>query len=154
LKLLTGEDEIGLRCVRGAAISGNGPDMTERGSTPIPDDVIDFLNKHIATVWALELLLLMRQNRARAWTIEEMAKELRASSQVIMRVIPPLTAAGVVIETAGRWRYQPQRSELDETIDRLDAVYKQLPVTIIRHIALAPHREAQGFADAFKFRKE
>jgi hypothetical protein len=135
------------------AIRGTG-DVTEPGSTPIPDDVVAFLNRHITTVWALDLLLLMRQNRARGWGLDELARELRASSQVITRVIPSLVAAGIVAETEGRFRYAPLQSDMDETIERLEGVYKLLPVTIIRHIALAPHREAQGFADAFKIRKE
>ena len=133
--------------------AGTG-DVTEPGSTSIPDDIVAFLNKHITTVWALDLLLLMRQNRSRGWTIEALARELRASSQVIMRVIPPLIAAGIVVEMDGGLRYAPLQRDLDDTIERLEGVYKQLPVTIIRHIALAPHRGAQGFADAFKFRKE
>jgi hypothetical protein len=138
----------------GAPLSAGTGNVTEPDSTPLPDDVIVFLNKHITTVWALELLLLMRQNRSRVWTIEALAKELRASSQVIMRVVPSLIAAGIVAETDDGFGYAPRQSALDDTIERLEGVYKQLPVTIIRHIALAPHREAQSFADAFKFRKD
>jgi hypothetical protein len=128
--------------------------VTDRGSTQIPDDVIEFVNKHITTVWALELLLFMRQGRSRAWTIDELAKELRASTHVVTRVMPGMTSAGLVTGGEGAYRYSPIRPELDDTVERLEAVYKQLPVTIVRHIALAAHREAQSFADAFKFRKD
>lgn len=128
--------------------------MTKPDDTAIPADVLDLLDKHIATVWALELLLLIRQNPARIWTVADLTKELRASTPLIARVVPPLMAAGIVVEADGGWRYAPQRSDLNDTIERLENLYKQLPVTIIRHIALAPQREAQGFADAFKFKKE
>jgi len=155
LRLWNDDRLLCVACAGAVAASPKGAgDVTEPGSTPIPDDVVAFLNRHITTVWALELLLLMRQNRARASSLEDLARELRASAQVIVRVIPPLIAAGIVAETEGRFRYAPLRTDMDETIQRLEGVYKLLPVTIIRHIALAPHREAQGFADAFKIRKE
>jgi hypothetical protein len=133
---------------------GAAESVTNRDDTPIPASVVDFLDKHISTVWALELLLLMRQNPSRIWTVADLAKELRASAPVITRVVPPLMAAEIVVEAEGGWRYAPQPGDLDDTIERLENLYKQLPVRIIRHIALAPHREAQSFADAFKFRKE
>jgi hypothetical protein len=138
---------------RAARIGAEG-NVTKRDDSPIPADVVDFLDKHISTVWSLELLLLMRQNPSRIWTAADLAKELRASAPVITRVVPPLLVAGIVVEAEGGWRYAPQRGEVDDTIERLESLYKQLPVRIIRHIALAPHREAQSFADAFKFRKE
>lgn len=128
--------------------------MTGPNASAIPDDVIGLVNKHITTVWALELLLLLRQDRARAWKINELAKELRASTHVVTREVPSLIAAGLVGEVDSGFRYAPARPELDETVERLDNLYKQFPVTIVRHIALAPHREAQSFADAFKFRKD
>jgi hypothetical protein len=128
--------------------------VTKRDDAPIPAEIVDFLDRHISTVWALELLLLMRQNPSRIWTVADLAKELRASPPVITRVVPPLLAAGIVVEADGGLRYGPKRDDLSDTIERLENLYKQLPVTIIRHIALAPHREAQSFADAFKFRKE
>jgi hypothetical protein len=128
--------------------------VTKRDDTPIPADVVDFLDKHINTVWALELLFLMRNNPSRVWTVADLAKELRASAPVITRVVPPLMTAGIVVEADAGWRYRSEPGGLDDTIERLESLYKQLPVRVIRHIALAPHREAQSFADAFKFRKD
>jgi hypothetical protein len=133
--------------------------VTKRDDAPIPAEIVDFLDRHISTVWALELLLLMRQNPSRIWTVADLARELRASAPVITRVVPPLQAAGIVVEADGGWRYRPKRGDpqtdkLNDTIERLEGLYKQMPVRIIRHIALAPHRQAQGFADAFKFRKD
>jgi hypothetical protein len=121
----------------------------------IPDDVIDLIDKHISTVWALELLLLMRQQRDRAWSTSDLAKELRASADVALRMLPALIGAGLVADVEGKtFRYAPSREELDQTVGRLEELYKQFPVTIVRRIALAPHREARNFADAFKFRKD
>lgn len=121
----------------------------------IPDDVIELIDNHITTVWALELLLLLRQHRDRAWTIDALSKELRASADVVLRMVPLLISAGLVAEVEGRSvRYAPANDELDRTVTRLDEYYKQFPVTIVRRIALAPNREVQGFADAFKFRKD
>jgi hypothetical protein len=121
----------------------------------IPDDVIDLIEKHITTVWALELLLLMRQHRDRAWTINDLSKDLRASADVVVRMMPSLIAGGLIAEVeGGALRYAPSDEKLDQTVARLDEFYKQFPVTIVRQITLAPNREAKGFADAFKFRKD
>lgn len=121
----------------------------------IPDDARDLLDKHFASLWAVELILLMRRERTRAWRMKELVSELRASDSVIAGELPSLIAANLVAETEpGTFRYCPGSADLDLAMESLAKVYREFPVTVVRHIALTPNRGLKQFADAFKFRKE
>lgn len=120
----------------------------------IPEDLRELLRRSVHSVWALELLLLMRANASQTWTAEQLAKDLRASHAVVLGILPQFIADGFVVESEpGRFVYRPEAS-LGNKIGRLDAIYRQNPVALVREIALNPNPKIQGFADAFKFRKE
>jgi hypothetical protein len=120
----------------------------------IPEDLREFLRRSVHSVWALELLLLMRANAPQSWTAEQLAKELRASHAVVLGILPQLIAHALVVENdPGRFLYRPDPA-LGNNIARLDVIYRQNPVALVREIALNPNPKIQGFADAFKFRKE
>lgn len=121
----------------------------------IPDDARELLDEHFGSLWALELILLMRKERTRAWRMKELVSELRASDGVIAGELPPLIAANLVAEAEpGKFRYSPASAELDLAIENLARVYREFPVAVVRHIALTPARGLKQFADAFKFRKD
>lgn len=121
----------------------------------IPDDVRELLDKHFDSLWALELILLMRKERVRAWHIKELVSALRASDRVIAGELPALVVANLVAESEpGKFRYSPASAELDLAVENLARVYREFPVTVVRHIALTPSRGLKQFADAFKFRKD
>jgi hypothetical protein len=122
---------------------------------PIPGDLLDFIRRSLHSVWALELLLLMRKNTERSYTPAELATDLRASRSVVDTALPPLVADGVVVEVEpGRFACRPSDVTLADKIDRLGVIYRESPVAVVRAIALTPNPKIQGFADAFKFRKD
>lgn len=121
----------------------------------IPHDLLEFLRRSLPSVWALELLLLMRKNASRTYSVEELATDLRASQSVVVSILPQFTVDGLVVEAEpGRFAYRPTDDALAAKIDRLAVIYRESPVALVREIALAPNPKIQGFADAFKFRKE
>jgi hypothetical protein len=121
----------------------------------IPDDVRAFLDKHIRSLWALELVLLLHRDRTRSWSGQALVKELRASELVVLREVPALISGGLV-ETiqSGSYRARAENREASTTIASLEKIYRDFPVAIIRHIALQPNRGLREFADAFKLKKE
>jgi hypothetical protein len=122
----------------------------------IPEDVLRFLNHHVGSLWALELILLMRRTREREWSPSALDRELRASAGVIGLELPLLVRAGIAGETQpGRYRYEPTSAELDATIERLATCYRDFPVAIVRHVALhASNRSLLAFLEAFSFRRD
>jgi hypothetical protein len=124
-------------------------------SDVIPPDLKEFLRRSIKSVWALELLLLVRKSGEQSWNVDQLATELRASHAVVQGVLPQLISDGLVAEVeSGLFRFEPATDALRNNVDRLDVIYHANPVTLIREIVLAPNPKIQSFADAFKFRKE
>lgn len=121
----------------------------------IPQDLLIFVRRSVHSVWALDLLLLLRKTSNRAHSVRELATELRASDAVVLGVLPSFVAEGLVIEVdRGRFAYRPSDPTLVELVDRLADAYRNSPVTLVREIALAPNPKLQDLADAFKFRKD
>jgi hypothetical protein len=119
----------------------------------IPNEVVELIDRCVHSVWALELLLFLRQHRDSGWTIEQLQTELRASRSVVTGVLPQLMANGLAVENEGvRYRYSDAAP--DAVVAELDRLYRERPVSIIREIALMPSRRLQRLADAFKFRKD
>ena len=124
-------------------------------TSEIPDDLLIFVRRTIRSVWALDLLLLLRKNSDRAHTVHELATELRASDAVVLGALPLLIAEGLVTEVdKGRFAYRPSDPVLVEKVDRLADTYRKSPVALVREIALAPNPKLQDLADAFKFKKD
>jgi hypothetical protein len=83
-----------------------------------------------------------------------LAKELRASEAVVLGILPQFISDGLAGEVeTGRFAYKAA-DVLGNKVERLDVVYRDNPVALVREIALAPNPKIQSFADAFKIRKE
>jgi hypothetical protein len=120
----------------------------------IPADVLEFMRRSVQSVWALELLLMMRDNADRAYTVEDLIKDLRASQSVIASTLPQFVADGLVVEVEpDRFIYRPSAA-LAGKVDRLAVCFGESPVAVVREIALGSYPKLQSFADAFRFRKE
>lgn len=114
-------------------------------------DLIGFVREHIRSVWALELLLLLRRDPDRCWAPADLVRELRASQMLVSDNLQRLEAAGVVIpDDDGCFRYAPANAVLDDLCARLEAAYRERPVAVVNMIAKPT--SVQSLADAFKFR--
>ena len=73
---------------------------------PVDQDLLGFIREHIGSVWALELLLLMRRHPDRDWAAETLVAELRASTSLVRDNVARLQRAGLIISTdEGRYRF-------------------------------------------------
>lgn len=99
------------------------------------EDVRQFIRQHLASVWALELLLLMKRDATRVWTAFDLERELRASEALVTESLRALVRAGIVQGDGGAWRYAPMAPDLTELCARLEAAYRDSPVAIINLIA-------------------
>lgn len=115
-------------------------------------DVFQFIREHVRSVWALELLLRLKHEPERCWSVAELVGDLRASHSLVTANLTAFVDAGLVVaEDRGCFRYQPAAPVLAKVCDDLENAYRTKPVTVIRWIS-APAERLQSLADAFKFK--
>jgi DNA-binding IclR family transcriptional regulator len=117
------------------------------------DDVLAFVQKSVKSVWALELLLLLRREKQRSWRPDDLVRELRSSQAAVGGALDGLRSAGFVDADAGElYRYAPASPELDEMAGSIEAVYAAKPMAVAKAIMSAPNDKLRIFADAFKLK--
>jgi hypothetical protein len=122
---------------------------------PARHDVSSFIRTTFRSVWALELLCLMRGEPERAWERAELVTALRASDLVIDQSLAGLAAAGLVIMLSeDSAKYQPASAELDGLAREAEAQYASSPDKVRRLIIHAAHGGLSAFADAFRVRRD
>ncbi|MFI4963761.1 MAG: hypothetical protein ACHP9T_00200 [Caulobacterales bacterium] len=116
------------------------------------DELPAFIRGHLGSVWALEILLLLRRDSRRAWSVGELVQELRASTALVSTNLAKFEASGLVLADDGRrYRYAPASSLMRDLCDAVDLAYRERPVAIINLIS-APEDRLQRLADAFRFK--
>jgi hypothetical protein len=119
------------------------------------EEVSGFIAATFRSVWALELLCLLRQNRERSLSRAEMVAGLRGSDLVVSQSVESLSAAGLVlVEPDGATRFSPASAQLDRLAEQAEALYRKSPDAVRRTIIAAAHPGIAAFADAFRLRKE
>ena len=121
----------------------------------IPESVLQLIHSSIKSAWALELLLFMRRQSARAWTVDELTAELRSSPSLVAGILVTLAQAGLIKDVEdGVYQYSPVTPELDDTVRQLDAINAERPLALIKEIISAPNDKLTSFVEAFKLRKD
>lgn len=120
-----------------------------------PPEVKAFIASCVRSVWALELLLLLRRDAQRAWTVETLTAELRSSAFVVAEVLATFRQAGLIAEDpAGTFRYAPAASHLDRAVEQIASAYASKPLAVSKEILAAGNDKIRTFADAFRLRKD
>ena len=115
-------------------------------------DFAGFVREHVRSVWAVELLLILKRDPDRVWPPGDLVRELRASHSLVVDNLQRFERSGLVTRAEGDgWKYAPASPLLDELAAKLEGAYRERPVSVINLIA-APPDPVQGLADAFKFR--
>ncbi|MFL6731539.1 MAG: hypothetical protein ACJ8EP_04275 [Sphingomicrobium sp.] len=121
---------------------------------PRPDDeIFSFIGSSFRSVWALELLLLLKSER-RAWTQADLVATLRGSELVVSHALDGLVAAGLVSVDGQGASYTPANDGLSKCVERVEELYRTRPNAVRRTIIAASASSATAFADAFKLRKD
>ena len=129
-----------------------GPDKPGLVTSP-SDDLLRLIGSSFRSVWALELLLLLKRE-PRTWTPEELVSALRASDLVVNKALDELVAGGLVSVDDEGARYRPVSDEVARQIGEIEKLYAARPDAVRRAIVSATSSGATAFADAFKLRKE
>lgn len=119
----------------------------------IPEDLRDFILRHIDSIAQLEALLLLRRNPEEIWTAEASAKRLYISEADAKNVLDRLCADGLLSCSENLYRFAGQSDEQRQMVDRLADTYSRHLIQVTNLIHTKPRR-LREFADAFKIRKE
>jgi hypothetical protein len=122
----------------------------------IPAQLKLFLEERIHSVAQLELLLLLRGDPAKAWTLDEASRALAVPAEMAASQLGELQVAGLLSAAASppTFRYQPRSGELDQLVASLAQLYQERRVSVITLIYSKPVDKVRTFADAFRLRKD
>lgn len=79
----------------------------------VPDDVREFIIKHIATVVQLEALLLVSSRPGDCWSLRQVAVRLYASEEETARGLNELCAGGLLICADGHYNLNTSAENVD-----------------------------------------
>jgi hypothetical protein len=117
------------------------------------EEVLAFVQASIPSVWALELLLLLRRDPKKEWHVDALVRELRSTATVVQDSLPALQSAGLVVGEEGVYRYQPASPALDAIVSETAKVYAIKPTAVIRAIVTAPNDKLRVFANSFRLKE-
>lgn len=121
---------------------------------PSPD-IAAFLRDHFKSVWALELLLFLKDHADQAWTGDQLVTGLRTSPMVVAKSLASLFAGGLVIyDEQERVRYAPASDDLSRLVDVTHALYAKKPDAVRRAIVSATATGLSAFANSFRLRND
>lgn len=138
------------RLARGKHVFGQANPRRVTGPT---NDLLRLIGSSFRSVWALELLLLLKRE-PRAWTRADLISALRASDLVVNMALDELVAGGLVSVDEGGARYMPVSEAIAARIDEVETLYATRPDAVRREIISAASSGATAFADAFRLRKD
>jgi len=122
----------------------------------MPEEVVlSFVRSSIKSAWTLELLLLLRRDRERSWTLEGLVRELRGSVALVSGSLKALGDIGLVVSVENEvYRYEPRSPELDGLVSALIKLYAMKPITVLRTIFTSPSDKIKSFSDAFLLKRD
>ena len=117
------------------------------------EDLLRFIESSFRSVWALELLLILKSER-HAWNPDELVSTMRASELVVSKALDGLVSAGLASLEADAALYMPVNDEVAGIVDEVEELYSVRPDAVRRAIVSASATGATAFANAFKLRKD
>ena len=115
-----------------------------------------FILEQIDTVPHLEALLLAWKQRAKLWSVEEMAAQLYVPAEHSARILRDLSARGFlreIVQSPAQYQYASS-DEQDRLIAQLDVTYRRELIRVSRMIHAKAPSALRDFARAFRFTKE
>jgi hypothetical protein len=118
----------------------------------VPDDVRDFILKHIASVAQIEALLLIWSSPEERWGLRQIAARIYSSDTETAKALDGLCADGLLVCSDGIFSLNPSAENV-EMIRRLQEAYARylIPVTDVIH---SKSRISPSAVEAFWLRRD
>jgi DNA-binding IclR family transcriptional regulator len=116
------------------------------------DELAAFIASSFRSVWALELLLLLK-HEGRSCSHEELVSGLRASPSVVEKAMESLIAAGLAgADEEESYRYMPVGSDVALLVEETEQLYRSRPDRVRRLIVASSNKGLAAFSDAFRLK--
>lgn len=114
-----------------------------------------FVLENIDSVEQLRVLMLLHENPAKEWTINDFSTELRSTESSIEKRLNALYTKGILqrADNQKKHKYTPANEKIAGQIGELAQFYSQRPYRVIDLIYSKPNEALLGFADAFKIKR-
>lgn len=116
-----------------------------------PDHLPTFIATSFRSVWALEVLLLLKRE-ARSLSTEELVTSLRASAAVVNQALGSLVAGGLAASDGATAEYCPITPEVAALVDATECAYATRPDYVRRMIIAGANPGLIAFSDAFRLK--
>jgi hypothetical protein len=120
----------------------------------LADVVIRDVDQYVDSLDALEVVMLLFRDRGRAWSADDVVKELRISVRVARRELDRMRGRGIATEKGGSYRFDESDVEKAAAVARIAAIYGTRRIELINYVASQTLKRIQSIADAFKLKKD
>lgn len=119
------------------------------------EDITSFIRSSFPSVWALELMIYMRERPEQKWTADELVTELRGSPVIVDVSLQSLISAGMAAaDEDGRFFYKPNSPAADRLATAAAEIYRLRPDAVRRALLADSSDRIQALADAFRLRRD
>lgn len=124
-------------------------------ASEIPDELVHFIRDNVFSVEQLEILMLLRRQPTRAWSVQEITSEMRSGQESVSSRLADLASRGLVTPAGSptTYSYGPPVPRLQVLVDQLAEAYELRRFRVIDIIFSRPSDVLHGFAEAFRLRK-
>jgi hypothetical protein len=110
------------------------------------------IRRHIRSVGELELLMLLRAERDRSWSVDEICETLACPRSWAVAQLEVMERAGLLAPADGKWQFAPTSTELEHATAALEESYRLHSRDVVRFVFATPGRDLKEFSDAFRLR--
>lgn len=115
------------------------------------NELTTFIASSFRSVWALELLLILK-SEAGARSTDELVAHMRASSSIVETAIRELVAAGLANTDGATASFMPISATVAALVDETQQLYASHPSRVRRLIVAATNQGITAFSDAFRLK--
>ena len=115
------------------------------------EQLATFIATSFRSVWALEVLLLLKREE-RLLSSGELVASLRASTAVVNQALGSLVAGGLAASDGSSAEYRPVTPDVAALVDATERAYATRPDHVRRMIIAGANPSLIAFSDAFRLK--
>jgi DNA-binding IclR family transcriptional regulator len=100
------------------------------------------IRRHVRSVGELELLMLVRAERDRSWSVHEICEALACPPSWAVTHLEAMASAGLLEQAGDGWRFAPAEPELEHATAALEQAYRLRAREVVQFVFAPPGRSS------------